>query len=70
MDKICPLAGRVYEDKSLLQKYVESAKKEISRLVNELDSEALKAILKKEEPETFKIRQDNLPKSVLNKLTQ
>jgi Fe-S-cluster containining protein len=70
MDKICQLAGCVHVDKALLQRHVESAKKEISRLVNELDSEALRAILKKEEPETFKIGEDNLEKSVLNKLTQ
>lgn len=70
MDKICPLAGHVYKDKELLQKHVESAKKEITRLVNDLDPEALKAILRREEPETFKIGQDNLGTSVLNKLTQ
>jgi len=68
MDKICLLAGRVYVDKALLQKHLESAKKEISTLVEELDSEALRAILKKEEPETFKIGEDNLEKSALNKL--
>jgi hypothetical protein len=33
-----------------------SARKEITRLVDELDSDALKAILKKDEPETFKIK--------------
>jgi len=68
MDKICSLAGRVYVDKVLLQKHVDSAKKEISKLVSELDSEALRAILKKEEPETFKIGEDNLGKCALNKL--
>ena len=68
MDKICQLAGRVYVDEALLQKHLASAKKEISTLVEELDSEALGAILKKEEPETFKISEDILRKSVLNKL--
>jgi Fe-S-cluster containining protein len=67
-DKICPLAGRVYVDKALLKKHLGSAKREISTLVKELDSEALRAVLKKEEPETFKIDEDNLEKSVLNKL--
>ena len=70
MDKICPLAGHVYKDKALLQKHVESAKKEITRLVNDLDPEALKAILRREEPETFKIGQDDPGKRVLNKLTK
>ena len=68
MDRICQLAGRVYADEALLQKHLESAKKEISTLVEELDSEALRAILKKEEPETLKISEDSLGKSVLNKL--
>jgi Fe-S-cluster containining protein len=55
MDKICPLAGIVYKDKEMLQKHLKSARGEIIHLVDELDSEALKAILKKDEPETFKI---------------
>ncbi|MGB8779376.1 MAG: YkgJ family cysteine cluster protein [Candidatus Bathyarchaeia archaeon] len=70
MDKICSLAGRVYLDKVLLQRHVDSAKKEISKLVSELDSEALRAILKKEEPETFKIGEDNLGKCALKRLAQ
>jgi hypothetical protein len=70
MDKICPLAGRVYVDKALLQKHLESAKKEISKLVEELNSETLRAILKRDEPETFKIGEDNLGKSALNKLVR
>jgi Fe-S-cluster containining protein len=70
MDKICSLAGRVFLDKVLLQKHVNSAKKEISKLVNDLDSEALRAVLKKEEPETFKIDEDNLGKSAFNKLAR
>jgi Fe-S-cluster containining protein len=66
--KICPLAGRVYKDKTLLQKHVESAKKEIFRLVDELDSEALRAILKRDEPETFKIGEDDVGSNLLDKL--
>jgi hypothetical protein len=68
MEKICPLAGVVYKNKALLQKHLKSAKKETNRLVVELDSEALKAILKKDEPETFKIDEDGIGKSVLIKL--
>ena len=55
MQKICPLAGLVFEDKTLLKSHIESAKREIRRLADELDSKALDAILKKDEPETFKI---------------
>ena len=68
MDKICSLAGRVYLDKVLLQRHVDSAKKEIFKLVSELDSEALIAILKKEEPATFKIGEDNLGRCALKRL--
>ena len=38
MQKICPLAGRVFEDKTLLKSHVKAAKREIKRLVDELDS--------------------------------
>jgi Fe-S-cluster containining protein len=69
MKKICQLAGTVYRDEELRRKHLESAKKEILRLVRELDSEALKAILKKEEPETFKIDEENIGKETLEKLT-
>ena len=68
-EEICPLAGVLYKNKGTLQKHLKSAKKEIFRLVSELDSEALKAILKIEEPETFKIDEDNAGKDILGKLT-
>ena len=55
MEKICPLAGVVYNDKKTLQKHLGSAKKELKRLVEELSAQELKAILRKDEPETFKI---------------
>jgi len=64
------LAGRLYADKERLARHQALAKKEILRLVKQLDAEALKAILKIEEPETFKIAEDNLEKAVLAKLTQ
>jgi Fe-S-cluster containining protein len=67
-ETICPLAGRLYQDKERLGKHVELAKKEIRKLVKELDAESLIAILKIEEPETFKIGEDNVEKDVLNKL--
>jgi hypothetical protein len=54
-ETICPLAEIVYMDKELLKKHMESAKRESTRLVAQLDSKGLQAILKKEEPETFKI---------------
>ena len=70
MEKICPLAGVLYKNKGVLKKHLESAKREILNLVSELDSEALKAILKIEEPELFKIGEDNIGKDILDKLTK
>ncbi|MEM2972025.1 MAG: YkgJ family cysteine cluster protein [Candidatus Bathyarchaeia archaeon] len=69
MEKICPLAGILYKNGEMLKKHLESAKKEIMRLVLGLSPEALKAILKIEEPETFKIDEDNIEKTILDKLT-
>jgi hypothetical protein len=70
MEKICPLAGAIYNRGELLKKHLESAKREILRLVSELDSGALKAILKIEEPDTFKIGEDNIEENVLNKIAK
>ena len=67
-ETICCLAGRLYVDKERLAEHQTLAKSEILRLVRKLDAEALKAILKIEEPETFKISEDNVEKSVLTKL--
>jgi len=68
MEKICPLAGKMHRNKVALGAHLESAKKEILRLVCELDSEALKVILKIEEPETFRIDEDSIGMDVLDKL--
>ena len=70
MDRICPLAGAVYMDKKLLKRHLESAKREILRLVAQLTAEELKAILKKDEPETFKIEEDPMRKELLRKVTR
>jgi Fe-S-cluster containining protein len=68
-EKICPLAGKLNKNEPILKRHLESAKKEIVRLVRELNAEALRTILKIEEPETFKIGEDNMGKDVLSKLT-
>jgi len=69
MEEICPLAGALYKNEEILKKHLKSAKKEILKLVRQLDPEALKTILKIEEPETFKIDEDSIGKGVLYKLT-
>lgn len=55
MDCICPLAALVYENKATLRKHLKSAEKEISMLLEGLDPLELAAILKKDEPETFRL---------------
>ena len=69
-DSLCQLAGVVHEDKTRLWRHLESAKMEILRLVRELNARALKAILTKDEPETFKIGEDEISGDVLEKLVQ
>jgi hypothetical protein len=68
-EKLCQLARWIHEDRELFEKHLESAKREILKLIAELDSEALRAILAREEPETFKIGEDSICKSALDKLT-
>lgn len=68
MEGICDLARVLAEDDTLLKKHLDSAKKEISRLVKQLGGSELNAILLKDEPETIKIGEDGAPVAVLNKL--
>lgn len=68
MEKICPLAGILYKNGEMFKKHLESAKREIIRLVNGLSSEALRAILKIEEPETLKIDEDSIESAIIDKL--
>ena len=69
MDRICQIAGLVTRDEQRLRKHLASAKKEVLRLVAQLSAEELKAILKKDEPETFKIEEDELEEELMRKLT-
>lgn len=67
-EEICPLAGAMHRDKEALREHLKTAKIEIMRLVRELPPEALRAILKREEPETFKIAEDDVDRDILSKL--
>jgi Fe-S-cluster containining protein len=58
--KICPLAGTLCRNRSELQGHLESARRELLTLVRDLDADALHAILKIEEPDTFKIGEEVL----------
>jgi len=67
-EETCPLAGVLFKNREVLERHFESAKKEILTLLRELDPNALRTILKREEPDTFKIGEDCLEKAILDKL--
>jgi Fe-S-cluster containining protein len=65
---LCPLAGKLFETPEEFNEHLKMAKDEIMQLIRKLDSGALRAILTRDEPETFKIGEDTLPPEVLAKL--
>lgn len=66
--EICAFAGILYGNRASFNGHYEVAKAEILRLICELDAEALQAILAIEEPQTFKVGEDILPKETAGKL--
>jgi Fe-S-cluster containining protein len=67
-EEACPLAGVMARDKAMLEKHLEAARREIQRLLRELSPEALRAIIRIEEPETFKIGEEDAGGDLLSKL--
>jgi Fe-S-cluster containining protein len=69
-EKICPLAGKMHrtDAAAVLKRHMKSAKREIRRVVSDLEPEALRTILRIEEPETFKVDEEELEGEVLRKL--
>jgi uncharacterized protein len=65
---ICAYAGELYKNKLAFKDHFEVAKQEIIRLIKELDADELKALMKIEEPETFKVGEEDLPLDVVKKL--
>ena len=66
--EICSLAGFLHKDRESYSKHEKSAKREIRRLVQELDAEELRAILAIDEPDTVKVGEDDAAPEVLAKL--
>jgi hypothetical protein len=50
------------------KKHFEIAKKQLTQLICELDPEELRTIVKIDEPQTFKIGEDDLPLEAIKKL--
>jgi Fe-S-cluster containining protein len=67
-DEICAFAGVLYSNKAAFKLHFEVAQKEIKKLIRDLKPEELRAIVKIEEPQTFKIGEDDLPIDVSRKL--
>jgi uncharacterized protein len=65
---ICAFAGVLYADDASFKEHFRVAREELLRLICELDTKALWAVLKIEEPQTFKIGEEVLPKEVSDKL--
>jgi len=65
--EICAFAGLLYSDKAAFEEHFEVAKKELIRLISQLGADELRAIVKIEEPQTFKIGEDDLPLKVIRK---
>ncbi len=65
---ICPLAGVMAKDSSLLGEHLSTARRELLHLVNQLDDSALRGILRIEEENTLKIGEETLPHAILLRL--
>jgi len=65
---LCSFAERLHQDDTQFKAHFKVAKAGILRLIRGLDAEALRAIMIIEEPQTFKIGEDALPKEVIGKL--
>ena len=69
-EKICAMAAALYPNKEAFEKHLKSAKSEVMKLVQNLDSKALGAILAIAEPDTLKFGEDALHSKVVAKLKQ
>jgi len=66
--EICTLAAMLYSDKVAFKKHFEIAKKQLTQLICELAPEELRTIVKIDEPQTFKIGEDDLLSEAIKKL--
>jgi Fe-S-cluster containining protein len=66
--ELCAFAGILYNDKSAFVNHFDVAKKQLTQLICQLDADELLAIVKIEEPQTFKVGEDDLSPKVAKKL--
>jgi Fe-S-cluster containining protein len=67
-EEICAYAGVLFKDKPALTKHFEVARKQIIDLIEQLSAEELRALMKIDEPQTFKFCEEPLPLAVIRKL--
>jgi Fe-S-cluster containining protein len=66
--EICAYASELYKNKAAFKEHYEVAKKEIMRLIRELSADELRELMKIDEPQTFKVGEDDLPAEAVKKL--
>ena len=66
--EICAFAATLHANKVAFKKHFEIARKQLTQLICELDPEELRTIVKIDEPQTFKIGEDDLPLEAIKKL--
>jgi Fe-S-cluster containining protein len=66
--QVCALAKTLCENGTLFGNHFEAAREQLLRLICGINTEALQAILKIEEPQTVKIGEEDLPEEVMEKL--
>jgi Fe-S-cluster containining protein len=66
--ELCAFAGVLYTNKSAFKDHFEVAKQKLTQLICQLNADELRAIVKIDEPQTFKVGEDDLPAQVITKL--
>jgi hypothetical protein len=66
--ELCTYAGVLYKNKTVFKEHFEVARKQITGLIKHLSADELRAIVKIDEPQTFKIGEDDLRLEVVKKL--
>jgi Fe-S-cluster containining protein len=66
--ELCTYAGVLYKDKAAFKDHFEVAKKQITELIKQLSADELRAIVKIDEPQTFKVGEDDLTSEMIKKL--
>ena len=67
-EEICAYAGCLFKDKPALLAHLEVARKQINDLIEQLSAEELRALMKIDEPQTFKLCDEPLSLTLVKKL--